>query len=82
VDEPDRDGVQEVELLAAALLRDHEPRLLEDPQVLHHAETRHRQPLLERTQRLPVDLEQLVEQAATGRVRKGSEDLVHIPDYT
>ena len=42
MDEPDRDGIQEVELFAALPLGDHEAGLLQLPQVLHHAEARHR----------------------------------------
>ena len=52
-------------------------RLLEDLQVLHHAEARHRQPPFERRQRLTVLLEQQVEQAAARRVRQRLEHLVH-----
>ena len=58
-------------------LRGHEARLLEHPQVLHDAEARHRQPPLERAQRLPVLLEQLVEQAPARRVGEGLEHRVH-----
>ena len=57
--------------------RDDEPGVLEHPQVLHHAEARHRQALLERAERLAVLREQLVEQAATGRVGERAEDVVH-----
>jgi hypothetical protein len=77
VDEPDRNRVEEVVLLAAAPARDHEAGLLEHLEVLHHAEARHRQPLLERAERLPVLLEQLVEQAAARRVGEGLEHGVH-----
>jgi hypothetical protein len=38
VDEPDRNRVEEVVLLAAAPARDHEAGLLEHLEVLHHAE--------------------------------------------
>ena len=82
MDEPDRDGVQEVELLAPAPRGHDEPGLLEHPQVLHHAEARHRQPPLERAQRLPVLAEELVEQAPPGRVGERPEHLVHAADYT
>jgi hypothetical protein len=81
VNEPDRNGVQEVQLLAAPAARDHDAGLLEDPQMLHHAEPRHRQPLLERAERLAVLLEQLVEQAPARRVGQCFEDLVHSGDY-
>src|SRR5207247_7690007 len=79
VDEPDRDGVQEVQLLAPALLRDPEAGLLEHPQVLHHAEARHRQSPLERAERLPVFLEQRVEQPPARRGGKGPEHCLHTP---
>jgi hypothetical protein len=81
VDEPDRDRVQEVELLAPTPLRGHETRFLEHPEVLHDAEARHRQPLLERAECLPVLLEQLVEQAAARRVGEGLEHCVHAAEY-
>ena len=84
MDEPDRDGVQVVELLAASPLADHEARLLELLEVLHDAEARHLEACLERMQRLAVLTEELVEQAPSGRIGKGSEHLVHgamIGDY-
>src|SRR4029077_20979340 len=81
VDEPDRDGVQEVELLPAAPARDHEIGLLQQPEVLHDAEARHGQALLERTQRLPVLLEELVEQSSPGRVAERLEHLIHVGEY-
>ena len=77
VDEADRDRVQEVELLAAAPLGDHEAGLLELLEVLHHAEPGHRELLLEGAQRLPVLAEELVEQASPGRIGQGFEHLVH-----
>src|SRR5215813_8907832 len=43
VDEPDGNDVQEVQLLAAALLGRDETGLFEHLQVLHDAEARHRQ---------------------------------------
>ena len=69
-----------MQFLAAAPLADDKAGLLQQLQVLHHAEARHRQPLLERAQRLPVLLEQLIEQASTCRVRKGSEHVIHVCD--
>ena len=53
------------------------PRLLEHAQVLHHAEARHRKPLLERRERLAVLGEQLVEQAPARRVGESLEPRVH-----
>jgi hypothetical protein len=48
VDEPDGDWIQEVELFAASPLADHQARLLELFQVLHHAEAGHQEALLQR----------------------------------
>ena len=75
----DRDGVQEVQLLAPALLRDHETGLFQHAQMLHHPEARHRQPPFERAQRLAVVLEQCVEELAPRRSGEGSEDRFHGP---
>ena len=80
VDEPDRDRVQEMELLAASSPGDHEARLLELLQVLHHAEPRDVEPRLERAQRLAVFTEQLVEQAPPGGIGEGPEHFVHLDD--
>jgi hypothetical protein len=80
VDEPDRDGVQEMQLLASAPPGGDETRLFEQFQMLHDAEPRHRQPLFERAQRLAVLAEEFVEQAAARRVGEGFEDVVHGED--
>jgi hypothetical protein len=80
VDPLDRDGVQEVELLAPAALADHESRLLEYPQVLGDPEARHLEALDERAERLPVALEEGVEQRAPGGIGEGLEDVVHGKD--
>ena len=53
------------------LLGDHETGVLELLQVLHHAEARHLEAPLERSQRLPVLPEELVEQAPPGRDQPG-----------
>ena len=53
VQEPDGDGAEEVELLASAPPGDHEPCLLQHPQVLHDAEAGRRHLLLKRAERLP-----------------------------
>ena len=58
-----------------AVLSD-EARLLEHPEVLHDAEARHRQPRLQRAQRLPVRLEQLVEQPAPRRIGQRPEHII------
>ncbi len=77
VDEPDRDGVQVVELLATLLPGHDQARLLEQLQVLHHAEARHREAVGQRARRLPVLTEQLVEQGAPGRIGQSAEHVVH-----
>jgi len=77
VDEPDRDGVQEVQLFAAAPASQHEPRFLELLQVLHDAEARHLEALLERAQRLAVCAEELVEEAPPSGIGQRPEHLIH-----
>src|SRR5262249_48180019 len=77
VDKPDRDGVEEVQLLPATPPGHHQARLLQLLQVLHYPEAGHRKAILEGTQGLPVLAEQFVEQAAPGRVGQGPEYLVH-----
>src|SRR5262249_43535380 len=77
VDESDRDGVQEVQLLAPPLLRHHETRIFEHAQVLHHAEAGHREAPLECAERLTVLLEELVEQATPRRRSQSPEDRFH-----
>ena len=79
VDEPDGDGVEEVQLLAALAAGGHDPGLLEHLQVLHHAEARHRQAPLECREGLAVLPEELVEQGPAGRVGQCLEHLVHDP---
>ena len=79
VDEPDRDRVEEVELLPTLSLRDDEPGFLELLEVLHHAEARHREAFGERVQRLAVLPEELVEEAPPGGVGERSEHVVHPP---
>ena len=78
MDEPDRNRVEEVQLLAAALLGDHEPRVLELLEVLHHAEPRHLEARAERVQRLAVLPEELVEQGPAGRIGQGAEHVIHV----
>jgi hypothetical protein len=80
VNEPDRHCVQKVELLAPSPLGDHQARLLELLEVLHHAEASHWQAGLERAQRLPILPEELIEQAAPSWIGKGSEYRVHALD--
>jgi hypothetical protein len=81
VDEPDRDGVQKMELFAPAPSGDDETRLLEHLEVLHDAEAGHGEPPLERGQVLAILTEELVQQAAPSRVGEGFEHLVHTLNY-
>ena len=77
MDEPDRDGVEEVQLLPALPSGDDEPGLLELLQVLHHPEARHVEARFELVERLAVLAEELVEQAPPGGVGQRLEHLVH-----
>jgi hypothetical protein len=76
VDEPDRDRVEEVELLPALLAGDDEPRLLQHLQVLHDPEAGHRELGLQLGQRAAVTREEQVEQEATRGVGKRLEHAV------
>ena len=79
VDEADRHRVQEVALLAADALGRHETRLLEDPQVLHDPEPRHRgQVPAQLTERLAIALEEPVEQDPPTGVGERPEDRSHV----
>jgi hypothetical protein len=82
VDEPDGDGVEEMQLLPPPSAGDHEAGLLELLEVLHHAEARHREALLEGAEGLAVVAVELVEQLPPGGVGERSEDLVHGDDDT
>src|SRR5579863_3507232 len=65
MDEPDRDWVEEMQLFSARATGDHEPGVLQDAQVLHHAETGHFENRLELCQRQAVVGEEPVEQGAS-----------------
>ena len=80
--ESNRDGIQEVKLLAPAPSGHDETSLLKHPQVLHDTEARHRQTSLERPQGLPILIKEFVKQASTCRVGQGSEHFVHISRLT
>jgi len=60
---------------------DDEARILQDPQVLHHAEPSHLELGLELGERTAVPLEQTVEQVAASRIGECPEDVVvvHVP---
>ena len=68
VDQPDRHGVQEVQLLPARAAHDDKIRVLQHFEVLGDAEPRHLQLGLELRQRAAITPEQQVEQEATGRI--------------
>lgn len=78
VDQPDGDGVQEVQFLAAPPLRDHQARLLQHSQVLHHPEPGHVEAGLEGGQRLAVLVEERIQEAPPGRIRQRLEYIVRI----
>ena len=58
---------------AADLARDHQPRLLEHPQVLHCAEAAHLELRGEVAERAAVALEQTVEKEPAAGIRQGLE---------
>jgi hypothetical protein len=68
VDQPDRDRVEEVELLPAGPASDDEPGLFQQAQVLHDPEARHVDLGLELGERAAFAFVQEVEQEAAGRV--------------
>src|SRR5688500_15671934 len=65
VDQPDRYGIKEVQLLPAQPPRDDEARVFEDAEVLHDAEAGHIQLGLELGERAAVTREEPVEQEAS-----------------
>src|SRR5439155_25115355 len=65
VDELNGDRVQEMQLLPTASPGRHQASLFEHAQVLHHTEARHGETPLERCERLPILLEELIEETAT-----------------
>ncbi len=71
-----------MELLAPSPSGDHETRLLQLLEVLHHPEPGDVEPGLERAQRLAVLAEQLVEQAPPSGIGEGPEHFVHLPNNT
>ena len=74
-DEPDRDGVEVVVLLAADAAGLDQAGLLEDIEVAHHAEARHRgQGRRELAEGLSVAIEQPVEEQAPARITESPED--------
>src|SRR5579862_9781796 len=76
MDQPDRYGVEEVQLLSAAPAADDEPRLFQEAQVLHHAEARHVHLGFELGQCPAVALEEEVQQVPTCLVGERLEHAV------
>jgi len=74
MDLPDRDRVEEVQLFSARPAADHEYRLFEYPQVLHHPKAGHRHFRLKFAQSAAVTLEQQIQHVPSGQV---SERLKH-----
>jgi hypothetical protein len=68
VDLPDWDRVEEVQLFSARPTADHEPRLFEHPQVLHHPKAGHSHLGLKLAQSAAVTLEQQIQNVPSGRV--------------
>jgi hypothetical protein len=76
VNEPDRQGIEEVPLLPSGPAHDDEARAFEDAQVLHHAEARHRQLGLELGERPPIAREEPIQQMAPRRIGERLEHAV------
>ena len=69
VDQPDRNRVEKVQLLAPSPSGHHQPGILQQSQVLHDAEAGHRNPFLKSAQRLTILFEEGIEKISTRRVR-------------
>ena len=81
VNEPERDRVQEVQLLPAQLARGDEPGPLEHAEVLRDPEARHGKTATELLERLPVPLAESIEELAPALVGERLEHLVHATGY-
>jgi hypothetical protein len=77
VDEPDWDRIEVVELLPSNPAGRQQTGVFEDAEVLHHAESGHRQVVLELSERLAISLEEAVQQQSAVWIRQRSKDLVH-----
>ena len=84
VDQPDRNRVEEVELLPTCFAGDHEARVFEHAQMLHDAEPGHLHLGLELGERAAVTLEEPVEEMAARRIGECLEHgiVVHAPNDT
>jgi hypothetical protein len=67
--------------LASGLARDDHAGVLEDAQMLHDAESRHREMIAQLRERLPVAREERIEQRSAAGVGERLENLVHCGDY-
>jgi len=76
VDQLDRDGVEEVQLLPPRPSGDDEARLLQHRQVLHNPEPGHVEALQQLRQRAAVTREELVQEVPAGGVGQCLEHLV------
>src|SRR4051794_17524946 len=76
VDQPDRHGIEEVQLLPAGSAGHHEPRVLQDAQVLHDAVARHLHLRLQLTEGAAVATEQQVEQEPPSRIGERLEHAI------
>jgi hypothetical protein len=76
MNQANRDGVEKMQLLASAPMRDYQARPFQHLEVLHYAEARHLELLLELSQRLPIVLVEQVEEKAPRAVSEGSEHQV------
>jgi len=79
MDQPDRDGIEKMQLLPARPARDEKTGLLQQAQMLHDPDARHLHLGFELGQRATFTLEEKIEQKATGRVgqRLEHEVVVH-----
>jgi len=82
VDQPDRDRVEEVQFLPPGAAGDDEVRLLQQAQMLHHADARHVHLSLELAEGPALALEEKVEKETTGGVGKRLEYAVVVVHTT
>ena len=78
MDLPDRDGVEEVQLLPSGSSGDDQPGALELPQMLHDPEPRHVYSGLELREREAIALEEPIEQQPTRWIGERLEHAVVI----
>ena len=76
MDESDRDGIEEVQLLSARSSGEDEPSLFKQAKVLHDTDSGHLDLRLQLAQRATVPLEENIEKEPARRVRQSLEDEV------